>query len=468
VLVRVLTDGLDNDPVYHNRTAEDVLAELQRDFPEVDGETIRANLVLLGDLELHVRPRPGFAVSRDPNFTVIFPPVIAWAPQVVHVGSNVLFFERSQLGYRYFDWFVDGQLASRQSNFAHVFTKSGRHTVTLRVATADGLRESRTEVVEVLEPQQPVPLAPRMSFVPAAPQPGDTVRFFGWATGEGVTFSWRLDGQEFGMGPEAERTFEQEGKFDVALIVTDARGRREETRQAIIIAEQPLQVAFSAPQQVLSGQDVQFANETQPAERVSKWAWDFGDGVTSQDWNPLHRFANEGEASRVFNVVLRATSRSGRTYTSAPQSITVLPAQKPVPPPKAAFRILGGPFRAGRMVAFQDESTGLIESFAWDFNGEGTDDRKNPELRFDTAGIKTIRLVVRGPGGTATASQQITVEPREVSAYLVWLNTNGQSIALPSRLDYGIANPVHVRNQELIVTVNDTFEVIVPQEMQRG
>jgi PKD repeat protein len=116
------------------------------------------------------------------------------------------------------------------------------------------------------------------------------------------------------------------------------------------------------------------------------------------------------------------------------------------------------------MLAFQDESIGLIEAFAWDFNGEGADDRKNPEFRFETSGTKTVRLTVRGPGGTNTAAQQITVEPREVSAQLVWLDTNGLSIAIPAKLEYGTANPVHVRNRELVVSVEDTFEVILPTD----
>jgi PKD repeat protein len=294
------------------------------------------------------------------------------------------------------------------------------------------------------------------------------VRFVGWATGQGVRLAWRLNGEEFATGAEAERVFEQEGRYEVVLVATDGTGRAEHTNAVVSVVERPLQVAFSAPSEARSGQDVQFANDTQPVERVVGWFWDFGDGGSSTERNPLHRFVNQGEVVVSFNVTLWATNRTGKAYSSDPQPIAVLPAQKPVPPPKAAFRILGGPFKAGRMVAFQDESTGLIEAFLWDFNGEGSDERKNPEFRFETAGAKTIRLTVRGPGGAHTASQQITVEPREVSAQVVWLNTNGQSIALPSRLDYGLANPVHVRNQELVVSVDDTFEVLLPAERQPG
>lgn len=204
------------------------------------------------------------------------------------------------------------------------------------MTSADGLREVKTETLEVQEAEKPPPLAPYFTFLPAAPQPGDTVRFVGWASGQGVTLSWWLNGQEVGRGAEVERTFEQEGRFEVTLVATDGAGRSEQTNRSLAVVERPLQVAFSAPSQVRSGQEVQFANQTQPLDRVVGWRWEFGDGATSGDRSPLHRFVNEGEAERSFQVVLWATNRAGKPFASMPQTITVLPAQKPVPAPQAA------------------------------------------------------------------------------------------------------------------------------------
>lgn len=81
---------------------------------------------------------------------------------------------------------------------------------------------------------------------------------------------------------------------------------------------------------------------------VTAWAWDFGDGTTSTDQNPLHTFAAGG----AYNVRLNVTDDSGNTSTSPAQHVVnVGSLGRPVGPAQlyasnTAFK--GGPFSGTR------------------------------------------------------------------------------------------------------------------------
>jgi len=63
-------------------------------------------------------------------------------------------------------------------------------------------------------------------------------------------------------------------------------------------------------------------------------------------------------------------------------------------------------------VSFTDLSQGEIETWEWDFNGDGTIDSisQNHQRTFSNPGNYTVSLTVTGPGGTATAAKQDCVE----------------------------------------------------------
>ncbi len=62
---------------------------------------------------------------------------------------------------------------------------------------------------------------------------------------------------------------------------------------------------FSAsPGEPVVGEEVWFTNES---ENVASFEWDFGDGYTSNEANPIHRFTSTG----TFTVILKVWSGSG-------------------------------------------------------------------------------------------------------------------------------------------------------------
>ncbi len=82
----------------------------------------------------------------------------------------------------------------------------------------------------------------------------------------------------------------------------------------------------------------------------------------------------------------------------------------------------------GETVTFTDDSTGSVNSWAWDFDNDGTVDStdQNPTWTYTTAGQKTVKLTVSGPLGSdyetktdyitvGEAIIEVTVDPATIS-----------------------------------------------------
>src|SRR5215207_3994835 len=86
-----------------------------------------------------------------------------------------------------------------------------------------------------------------------------------------------------------------------------------------------------------------------------------------------------------------------------------IPSNPPRPPvpPEAAFSVSTAPLVA----SFTDESTGVINSRSWDFGAGETSTEQRPTHTYATHGVYAVSLTVTGPGGTDTATQDVTVNP---------------------------------------------------------
>ncbi|MEM1216407.1 MAG: PKD domain-containing protein, partial [Bacteroidota bacterium] len=65
---------------------------------------------------------------------------------------------------------------------------------------------------------------------------------------------------------------------------------------------------FTVPEEQPVAQPVNFTNQT---EQAQTYLWDFGDGNTSTDVSPEHRYFNSG----TYTVKLTATNEKGKSAT---------------------------------------------------------------------------------------------------------------------------------------------------------
>jgi PKD repeat protein len=128
--------------------------------------------------------------------------------------------------------------------------------------------------------------------------------------------------------------------------------------------------------------------------------WDFGDGTTSTDQNPVHSYAAAGK----YNVTLEVIGAGSNAITKV---ITVA-ASKPstVKAPVAAF----GTSVSGKTVQFTDKSKNSPTSYLWDFGDKSTSTAKNPKHAYSKAGTYTVGLTAKNSAGNHKTTGKVTVK----------------------------------------------------------
>lgn len=285
--------------------------------------------------------------------------------------------------------FGDGTNSTLQ-NPKKRWSTPGTYTVTLYIISAAGCTSDiATKPVTV----NPLPGA---NFTHTAPlcATKDITFTDGSVPNAGNIVEWTWN---FGDGPDVVRTnntpfvhtFANAGNFHVTLKVKTDKGCISPVfARDITVTPQPV-VDFSMPAVCLpsgTGQFFDLSTISDGSQAQFTYFWEFGDGNTSTQKNPTHRYANVGP----FTVRLTVTSKDNCVTTLTKQLTTIYPR------PNAGFNVtpevcLGAP------TSFTDQSNGngsSVTRWRWDFGDGGTDTTQNPTHTYATAGTFTAKLFI--------------------------------------------------------------------------
>jgi PKD repeat protein len=141
----------------------------------------------------------------------------------------------------------------------------------------------------------------------------------------------------------------------------------------------------------------------------TKWQWNFGDGTTSTQQNPTHKYSK----SEVYTVSLTVKNAKGSNTVTKTDYITVI--TKPVS--NFTSSVTSG--KAPLTVTFTDKSTGTPGVWKWSFGDGTTSTLKNPTHKYSKAGVYTVSLTVKNAVGsnTVTKTDYIKVVTKPVAAF---------------------------------------------------
>src|SRR5690606_13257081 len=153
---------------------------------------------------------------------------------------------------------------------------------------------------------------------------------------------------------------------------------------------------------------------------ISSWLWDFGDGHTATQKNPVHAF----EAPGTYEVKLIATSSFG-CVDSATQTVLVKAA------PKADFNVEVGCI--GALSRFTDASAvpdgDEIVNRVWVINS-ATFYSRNPEVPFTQPGTYDVKLTVTSNNGCISSmTKSIVIDPLPIVDFEVSNACVGDKVA---------------------------------------
>ena len=330
---------------------------------------------------------PVTADGLQPDFTAS--PLTGQAPLDVQFTDQSIGCVTSYL------WFFGDTYSTNLQNPLHQYINAGNYTVSLTVANATG--SNTTTKVNYIQVTNPPPEADFYGapLSGAMPLP---VQFTDTSTGIITSYFW-----DFGDGTNATtanplHTYDAAGLYNVTLTVTNDGGSDSKTETSYVNVTNPLPVAYfsanltagKAPHYVL------FTDESLGVN-ITSWSWNFGDGGTSTESDPVYVYNNPG----TYSVTLTVTNDAGPNTITRNDYIQVFQDI-----PSANFT--ANPTSGGEplTVQFYDTSLGNPTTWQWHFGDGGISPLQSPSHTYYNPGTYTVSLTAGTSGGTNTTIKE--------------------------------------------------------------
>jgi gliding motility-associated-like protein len=219
-----------------------------------------------------------------------------------------------------------------------------------------------------------------------------TVQFQDQSTGPITEWFWDFGNGTTSTAQNPTVTYKTAGSFTVRLIVRNSSLENFVTKANYIVVNATPTVSFS----VLSGSfgclPVQTSfqdNSNMHGDTPQNWLWDFNDGATSNQQNPVHIYTVDG----VFNVSLTVTSIHGCSSTLIRNSM-VQAGNKPVVD-FSASPLFGC---ASTLRQFNDNSIGKVTSASWVFGDGQSSHQLNPLHHYRDTGVFLVNYIAADNG----------------------------------------------------------------------
>ncbi len=303
--------------------------------------------------------------------------------------------------------FGDGS-TSAQQNPTHTYAQAGNFTVTL-TATNDCGSDDIAQTVNIVVP----PTSDFTSNITEGCAAFTVVYSSAPATGA-TSYIWNFPGgiPSFSTAPNPSVIYVNPGSYNATLTVQNAAGNDTETKVNYITANAAPTADFALATNDFT---TTFINNSEDA---TSFAWNFGDGNTSNQANPTHTFAGNG----TYNVTLTASNDCGTATTS--ETVTIFVET----PPIADFTATETEGCAPFTVTFNNTSSSNADSFAWNFEGgnPSTSTAENPTVTFANAGAFNVTLTAINEAGddTETKVNYITVGDLPTADFTFTVNGN--------------------------------------------
>lgn len=321
------------------------------------------------------------SVYAAPNPLFTGTPLIGCAP------LPVTFTDQSTAGsgsITQWQWdFGDGAFNSLQ-NPSHTYNGAGNYNVTLRVTNSFGCSK-------VLSKQQYVKVSGNVTagFSNAAVTACNvpvTVNFINTSAGTGtLNYMWSFGDGGTSTAANPSHTYTAQGTFNVQLIVINNSGCADTITKPALISIGAFNASFANNITTCINSDVSFTNTSTPVPTGA--LWDFGDGNTSSQLNPVHSYSTPG----IYMITL--ISSFGACNDTATGSITVFD--------KPAANFTGSntsSCKAPLTVSFANQTAGGV-TYRWDFGDGNISALQNPVHTYTTTGSFTVTLIATNANG---------------------------------------------------------------------
>ncbi|MFC2130438.1 PKD domain-containing protein [Bacteroidota bacterium] len=285
-------------------------------------------------------------------------------------------------------WAFGDGVTSTEENPSHTYITSGEYTVTLSITsgtyTDNRFREGYIVVDDVL--------AAEFDASPTASSATMTVNFNDRTSSPPDTWDWDFGDGNSSTFQNPSHSYENPGQYTVELTVTNYQGSDSETKTDYITVYEPINAEFNgAPKSGPAPLEVHFTDNS--AGHPNSRNWNFGDGQTSTEQNPVHTYQNSG----TYTVTLSVSDGIHTDMESIYSYIKVTDALN------ADFSASPTEGELPLTVSFTDQSHGGANYWSWDFGDGKSSTQQNPVHTYILPGSYDVELTISD--GTDTDSK---------------------------------------------------------------
>ncbi|MEJ0102611.1 MAG: PKD domain-containing protein [Bacteroidota bacterium] len=279
--------------------------------------------------------------------------------------------------------FGDGAVSTEQ-NPLHTYTSAGSFTITLKVTNDKGCYRVTTTPNYITT--NPGITGGFTNTLPAVCQPPADVSFTNTSAGPGtLTYQWDFGDGAVSTDQNPLHTYTTTGLYSVKLIVNNDNGCTDTVTKNNLIPVGQYNPSFTNPGGVCINIPASFINTSQPVP--SSQVWDFGDGTTSNQPNPVKTYTTAG------TYTVKLITNYGTCSDSVSNTINVLDK------PAAAFTAANAvSCKPPLDVNFQDQSINAT-AWQWRFGDGATSDQQNPAHTYTDYGSYNVTLIVTNASG---------------------------------------------------------------------
>jgi len=270
--------------------------------------------------------------------TVSAPPVADFEAAVDELDVRFTFSGRGATTYQWS--FGDGG-GSQAANPAYRYAVPGVYEVSLIVSSDCGADTVRQNILAGQPPVAGFRLDRANGCIP------HTVQFTNESTGSFETYQWSFPGGTPATSTEADPvvTYDQAGDYDVELTITGALGESRVSQFQVIQVRNYPDADFLI--ESIEESTVTFRNLSRGAD---SYQWDFGDGATGTEAQPVHTYDSSG----IYEVTLNALN--GSCASAVNQTIAILLTSTPLPTLPAGLTLFPNPTDGLLRVRSEDPS----------------------------------------------------------------------------------------------------------------
>jgi len=298
-----------------------------------------------------------------------------------------------------YKWDFGNGDSSTVASPVYTYRTGGTYTVQLKVANEFGCEDVFSNTVIVANPATSA-FAANTTIACKAPA---AIQFTSQAAA-GSTYTWNFGDSTFSSAANPLHVYGDTGVYTVKLYVRTGGCFDSLTRTDYIRVQKPFVAFDNLPDSGCTGFSKKINIVNKSADSITRYAWDFGDGVSSAQASPTHIFSGE----RYFTVKLIATGASGCSDTAIMENAIYAGAR-----PVADFTTAEQSHCAQASILFTDLSQGRVSSWRWNFGDNGQEYDQHALHRFNDTGYLSAELIAYNGGcpDTVTKPRYIYIKP---------------------------------------------------------